>query len=173
MQQSTKIRLAKALASFAREDLAIVLCLNGLCLLLALNLTKFMAWFIVNGATDMQQILGQRAVLACYLAFAFVLLAKTCSLLVSISADTEGIGLSLPEPAPTLARGIFSTVVGAGIVLGFWLILRYKIPFDNDLSWTIVPAVFAGSLLQALFMVLRRYQKTALNSDAIDDGSTN
>jgi hypothetical protein len=174
MQQTTKIRLAKALGLFARQDLAIVLGLNGLCLLLALNLTPLGKVFIASGFTDMQQIIAQRAILALYLSFAFILCAKTCSILVFISADPGVPGEFLPEPAPTAARRIISMVVVVGIVLGFWLILRYQIPFDTDLGWTMVPAVYAGSIVHALLLILRRYQQqTPVGSEPLDGGASN
>jgi hypothetical protein len=173
MQQTTKIRLAKALGAFVRQDLVIVLGLNGLCLLLALNLTTLGKLFIASGLTNIQQIVAQRAILALYLAFAFILCAKTCSILVFISADPGVPGVFLPEPAPTVARRVASLVVVLGIVLGFWLILRYQIPFDSDLAWTMVPAVYGGSIVHALLLLLRRYRQTSTDSESIDGGASN
>ncbi len=167
MQQRTKIRIATAVRSFARQDLAFVLGVNGLCLFLALKLTT-LSRLVAGDLNGVQQIVGQRALLALYLAFVFILTAKTCGVLVFISADA-GIPDALPpEPPQTTGRRITSIVVAMAIVLGFWLILRYNIPFDNDLTWTMVPAVYAGFLIHALLMVLRRYQQTPLDLNPMD-----
>jgi hypothetical protein len=173
MQQITKIRLAKAIGAFIRQDLAIVFGINGLCLLLALNLTGLGKLFIASGLTDMQQIVTQRAILALYLSFAFILCAKTCSVIVFISADPGVPGVFLPEPAPTTGRRIVAMGVVCAIVLGFWLILRYQIPFDSDLGWTMVPAVYGGSIVHSALLLLKRYQNTFVDSEPVDGGASN